>query len=316
MTFNKKYKTLFLDVNTPVMEVDEKVNVILSPSMYWVKKLTILVKSVRDVKKLLPSIFEDTLADGNYNYTAYKNTNDNSEESEYFVFAYEDKKIIDILAEKNISMNNVASIRFAQSEFDTLDGAYEIDKEKCLFVKDGVVVLLPSVFIDRVEPLDMSSITLSKHKIVLQQFGHIVDNKSLYKIASVLMILMLFIIGEYFVTKHRTKQITMQKDELFTKYNLKSTMFQNKSMLKKYEAINKKQTKLRKYISHILAVKLKNDEKIALLELKGKVLTANFSGVKKGNDTYIENKVKSILNKNVKLKKKYSKEILYLEISL
>ena len=93
MKFNTKLKTIFLDPNSDKSVINnydndsilvtddaskkrEKVNVILSPSLYWVKKLSLPVKYVREVKKLLPSIFEDTLPKGNYNYTAYKSGED------------------------------------------------------------------------------------------------------------------------------------------------------------------------------------------------------------------------------------------------
>ena len=316
MRFNKKYKNLLLDTDTPVVQSDEKVNIILSPSIYWVKKLTILVKNVREVKKLLPSIFEDTLPEGNYSYSAYKNTNEGSEESEYFVFAYEDKKIIDLLASKNISMGNVSSIHFAQSELGTLESAYSINEDKAIYVKDGVVVLVPSSFTNDAHILDLDSVSLSKHTITLQQFGHIVDNKSLYRVASVLMVLMIIIVGEFFITKHRTDKISTQKDEIFAKHNLKSTMFQNKAMLKKYEGINKNQSKIRKYISKILSIKLQKDEKLNSFELKGKVLYVVFSGVKKGHENYIESKIKALTGKHTKLKKKYSNEMLKMEIVL
>jgi len=316
MTFNKKYKTLFLDIDSPAVEVEEKVNIVLSPSIYWVKKLTLLVKYTRDVKKLLPSIFEDTLPEGNYNYSAYKNPNVPNDDSEYFVFAYEDKKIIDLLAKKNISMANVASIHFAQSEMYNLEDTYELDEHKSIYVKDGIVVLVPSVWASHTKEMDLSELTLSKHKIVLQQFGHIVDNKSLFKIASVLIVLMFLVLGEYFITSQKTAEVAMLKDKLFSKNNLKSTMFQNKALLNKYKTMNKKQTKLRKYTAHILALKLQKDERLSLLVFKNKSLIANFSGVKKGNDAKIEKKIRTILSKNEKLKKSYSNEILHLEISL
>ncbi|PHS56724.1 MAG: hypothetical protein COB17_08445 [Sulfurimonas sp.] len=316
MIFNKKYNTIFLDIDSPVMEIDEKINIILSPSLYWVKKLTLLVKYVRDVKKLLPSIFEDYLPKGNYNYSAYKNEKVGADDSDFFVFAYEDQKIIQLLAQKNISMNNVASIRFAQSEIYDFENAYKIDENKSICIKDEIVVLLPSNLLQDRQELDLQSLSLSKHKITLQQFSHIVDTKSIFKIASVLIIFIFLILSEYFITSQKTKDITKLKDELFIQNNLKSTMFQNKAMLKKYRTLNKKQIKIRKYTAQILSIKLQKDEKLSLLVVKDKLLSAKFSGVKKGHDNFIETKLKSVLNKNVKMKKTYKNEILRLEISL
>ena len=316
MTFSKNYKTIFLDVDTPALEKSEKVNIILSPSLYWVKKLTLFVKYVREVKKLLPSIFEDTLTAGNYNYSAYKNPHAVGEETEYFAFAYEDKKIIELLSQKNIPISNVASIRFAQSEMDSLETSYKIDESKSVYVKDDIVVVVPSMWLKESSELDLDSIVLSKHTISLQQFSHIIDPKSLYKIASIIVVLMILVIGELFITKQKTEYVEKQKSLLFSKNGLKSTMFQNKALLKKYKAINKKQTKLRKYIAHILSVRLQGSERLSLLEFKNKILNAKFSGVKKGHAISIESSLKSLLSKNTKIKKVYKNEILSLEISL
>ena len=83
--FNKQIDTIFLDTICDNFHTDNKVNIILSPSLYWIKKVSLPVKNVKDVKPLLASIFEDILPDGTYNYSAYKN------DDAYLVFAYEDK---------------------------------------------------------------------------------------------------------------------------------------------------------------------------------------------------------------------------------
>ena len=85
--FNQKYKTIFLDPSSDISSVEEKVNVILSPSLYWVKKLSLPLKKASEAHKLLPSIFEETLPLGNYNYSVYKKGDD------FFAFAYDDKAI-------------------------------------------------------------------------------------------------------------------------------------------------------------------------------------------------------------------------------
>ena len=134
--FNQKHKTFFLDLSSPAVEVDEKVNIILSPSMYWVKKLSLPLSKSSEAKKLLESIFEDTLPLGNYNYSVYK------EGKFFFAFAYDDKFIIDTLEEKGISVANVASVHFAQSELGFIEGAVKINETQSIFLKDGILILL------------------------------------------------------------------------------------------------------------------------------------------------------------------------------
>jgi len=222
MIFKKKHKILFLDPNSEPIKVHESVDIILSPSLYWVKKITLFVKHVREVKKLLPSIFEDTLPEGKYNYSVYKgNTN-----SEFLVFAYEDKKILDTLNKQNIPMSSVATIRFAQSELSYLPTAVKVNGNESIYVKDEIVVLVPNMWGGDNE-LDLNQVTLSKHTIVLQQFSHIVDTKKLYKIFAVLSIFIVLTFIELYITHQKTNDIIEQKNNLYTKHSLKPTMLQN-----------------------------------------------------------------------------------------
>jgi hypothetical protein len=268
MKFNVQKRIIFLDPNTPLeVDADEKVDIILSPSLYWVQRLKLPIKYTREVKKLLPSLFEDILPQGNYSYSVYKDESEDSEENYYFIFAYEDKSIIDLAASYNISSSNIASVRFIQSVLGEQEGAVKINKTQSICVKDGVVTLVPCCWIQESGDLDIDSLTLTKHTITLAQFGHIVDNSSLYKIAGVLVVFSLVIFAEYFITKQKIASLDAQTQELFKKHDLKPTMFQNRAVLKKYKDIHKNQTKLREELSN----KLKQKE-IKLITYKNNAL--------------------------------------------
>lgn len=253
MKFNEQKRVVFLDPHSSVsIENDEKVEIILSPSLYWVKKIKLPVKYLRDVKKLLPSLFEDILPDSNYSYSAYK---DENEEGSFFIFAYEDKKIIDLASSFGISSSNISSVHFAQSELSDLEGAVRINESQSIYVKDGVVTLVPCCWTNESGDIDLEDIKLSKHKITLAQFGHIVDNSSLYKIASVLVVFSLLFFSEYFITKQKIASLQEQERKLYDEYDLKPTMFQNRAILKKYKDIHKNQTNLREELSKKLKQK-------------------------------------------------------------
>ena len=308
--FNVKLTTLFLDPNSAhhySMADGERVNIILSPSLYWVKKISLPVKYARDAKKLLASLFEDTLPEGNYSYSVYK------KEEEFFIFAYEDKVILDAMSKAGVSLSNVASVHFAQSEMQGIEGAVKINEAQSIYVKDDIVVLVPCCWIEESGDLDMSEITLSKHKVVLQQYAHIVENSSLYKIGAVLVVLSLLVFGEYLITLQKTSEVTQLKDELFAKHKLKPTMLQNKSMLKKYKTIHEKQTKLREYTSYLLSLRLQGNEKLAKLSLKDKTLDAEFSGASEVTLSRIQNIMKS---KKVKFTTELRNKTLHLEMLL
>ena len=54
--FSSKAKAFFVDVDSPAYLIEASVNVILSPSMYWVKRVTLPVKYLHEVRPLLPSL--------------------------------------------------------------------------------------------------------------------------------------------------------------------------------------------------------------------------------------------------------------------
>ena len=310
MKFRRDATTLFLDPASKEelsYEKSNKVNIILSPSLYWVKKMSLPLTSVREVKKLLPSIFEDSLPEGHYSYAAYKHG------AEFMLFAYEDKKILDLLAKHDISSANIASVHFAQSEFKEIENAFCINEKQCMYLKDELLVLAPSAWVSEKEKLNLDAITLSKHTIKLQQFGHIVDNGSLYRIGAILSVLALIFMVEIFITSVKKDSIGLAKDELFTKYNLQSTMFQNRSLLSKYSKIHKRQTKLRENISYFLSLKLKPSQKISLIDYKNNLLSVTISGV----DASSKETVKDQLNaKRVKFTTSLSNDKLKVEVKI
>lgn len=261
MKFNQNKKIIFLDPHTDIVVGDEKLDIILSPSLYWVKKIKLPVKYVRDAKKLLVSLFEDILPDGDYSYSVYK------EDEAFYIFAYEDKVILDLLITKGITPNHISSIHFAQSELDKMDGAMKINERQSIYVKDSIVTLVPCCWIEEKGTLNLKNIKLSNHTISLQQFGHIVDGTSLKKIAAVIVIFIVLILSELFIVKSDIKKVQTQIKELAIDHKLKPTMLQNKAILKKYKSIHETQTKFREEMSK--ALKQKN---IKAITYKNKIL--------------------------------------------
>lgn len=307
MKFNKKLPTIFLDSNSEYELIDSKVNIVLSPSLYWVKKISLPVKSVRDVLKLLPSIFEDILPDGNYSYYAYKDGD------EFIAFAYNDKFILDTISQKGISLSNISNIYFAQTEITNIKSAIKIDEKQSIYIKDGILILIPCCWIEEKDKLDFSEIKHSKHKITIHQFGHIVETKSLYKIGAILVVMILLLSSEYFITSYKTSKVISAKDEIFQNYKLKSTTFQNKALLKKYKNIDILQTKIREYISYILKIKLQKGERISFISFKNKKMLISLIGVSKSRENVIKN---TLTSKGISFKVKSTKDSMKIEANL
>lgn len=256
MFTKSKASTIFLDYDSEVYQGEQKFNVILSPSLYWVKKLSLPLRYTRDVKKLLPSVFEDILLEGNYSYEAYK------EGEEYIAFAYDDKEILTLLEQKGLGASNIANIYFAQSELSTIEGAKDLGAGKVLVQKEGVLLLLEKSWVQSAEPLDLSEHKHSKHTVNLSLFHHIVDKSVFYRLSGALLFFALLFFFEAFMVQNDANEIAQKKAQLFAQYSLKPTMMQNSAMLKKYEAIHQEQMALRNAVAVLSTLKLHKDVKL------------------------------------------------------
>ncbi len=307
--FKQSSSVVFLDPQRALTDAEKKgkIALILSPSLYWVKRVKLPVKSVREARGLLESFFEDSLPEGKYSYSVYK------EGEDFLLFAYEDKKILELIAQKGLNISNIKSIHFAQSEFSTLENPVSIHNDAVMSLKDGVVILTPASWAETSSPLELAEKKFSKHTIKLQQFGHIVDTKSLYRLGVILLLFIIVLAGELFITNAKTQSILASKDALFSKYNLQPTMFQNKSTQSKYKGIYSRGEKLRLYISYFLNMRLKPEQKITLISYKNRLLSITFSGVGKGNERNI---LKKLDAKKLQYKKSFHNESMKVEIKI
>ncbi len=310
MRFKSPSRIVFLDTNAKNklnFTKKEQLHIILSPTLYWVKKVKLPVKTVHEAKKLLSALFEEMLPKGNYSYTAYKN------DEFFYIFAYQDKEIIEELHKNNISFNNIKSIHFAQSELNDHEQAIQINEKQSLYLKDDLLTIIPSSWIESSIDIDLDSIKLSKHTIKLQQFGHIIDKKNLYTIGSFAIAFIILLLVELFIVSSKISAVETSKKELFTKYHLKSTMIQNRSILNKYSKIYEKQKKLRVYISYFLALHLNKMETISTINYSQKLLSVSIKGVSKADKKRL---LAEFDQRNMKYKSKSVNNTLEVEVKL
>jgi len=278
LNFKQKVKRLFLDPELTVsVDSKEKYQVVLSPSLYWIKRVSLPLKYVHEVKKIAHTLFEEILPAGNYNYYVYKDKN------EYFIFAYEDSKILSLLHEKGISLTQIQGISFAQFALNDLNENLRIDEERALCVEDDIVVLLPAVWFKDLKEVQNDTLKVSQQTITLEHFSHIIDKKTLYTIMVFLFLFILLLLGEYFYFFKQKEQLKSQKEQLFKHYKLKPTLMQNRAILSSYKKEDLKQQKLRKYINYFLKANMHTNEKIISIEYDGLKLSVELKGVKKSD---------------------------------
>ena len=275
LKFKQQGQLLFLHEDTHLdIDPKEKYFIILSPSLYWVKKVTLPLKYVHEVKKIAATLFEEVLPSGNYNYFVSK------EDDSFLVFAYEDSKILSHLAQKGIALNQVKGISFAQFAFKDLDTAVAINQEYAISKEDGIIVLLPSLWFEDLKTLNLSEVYTPKETIHLEQFSHIVDSKTLYKIVLLLTLFSGVLIAEYLYFAQQKETLEEQREKLFLQYKLKPTLMQNRAILATYKKRDEKVQKLRRYISYFLKAHLRQNEKIASINYDGTILKVTLKNVK------------------------------------
>ena len=272
MLFNPPAETIFVDTQTPSVETEKMLDVILSPAYYWVKRQSLPVRYLREVKKLLPSLFEDTLPEGHYSYTAYRDG------EAYMLFAYNDRFILERLGEKGIKASQIRNVYFAQSEFDGMEAPLRIDDGNLMVVQNGIVVKLPAEFATGdSERLDVSNHKCSSQRVDLARYAHIADRGSMIRFGALMGVLTLLVAAEWGIVASKSNEIESRRAELFSQYDLKSTTMQNEAILKRLEADYRTQSALRDVTAKLLALQLEKGEYMTRLEIKDATLHASFT---------------------------------------
>lgn len=265
--FRSKAKAFFVDIDSPAYLLEGSVNVILSPTMYWVKRVTLPVKYLREVKSLIPSLFEENLPEGKYSYSTYKDGDS------FLIFAYNDKEVLDLLAEKGVTSANLGNVYLAQSEFDTIEASIKIGDSSVLSLQNGVVVKLPAVLAPDAVALDLEEHTFSKETIHLTRLNQIADKKSQLVFASILGFLIVMFTTEWLITASKVSAVITKQGEVYSNHNLPATSFQNEAIHAKLDNVFQRQSRIRDILNLALTIKLKPEEQMQQVTLeKNKVI--------------------------------------------
>jgi len=308
LNFKQTVETIFLDAKRDItVDLEKKYHIILSPSLYWVKREKLPLKYVHEVKKIVATLFEEILPKGEYSYFVDK------DEEAFLLFAYDDKAILKLLESKGIRLSNVSGISFAQHSFADEQKPIQINKDEVIVSKDGIVVVLPSEWFKEKKVLEESKLYPSKQTIHLEKFSHIIDRKTLYTVGMLVLLFMSVLLGEYIYYSLELEKIRQQKEKVFTGSNLKPTLMQNRAILQKYQKLIKRQEKLRTVLAMILQANFKKAQRVDAIVYDGKKLQIVLEGVTQADLPKIFSKLyKAKINMQAKEKAKN----LVLEVDL
>ncbi len=247
---SKETQKIFLTTNTKAINLSTKIDIIVSPEFYWIRKFEIPVKSEAQARHVLPTLFEDIVDDiTSLSYHVVK-----IEENLFLCFAYNNKKIYEAIKKSNIPVSNINSLYFAQNECKSFN-SFEVDNQKYMYTSEGILIKVPNKLLQEVVPLEkvINSINLSSHKLKIKLYNDVISSKFYYTLFTIFGILILMNVIKYFSYSNGINELEEKIVKVKRINNLPGTMIQTNSILKKYDSIVSKENKKREAISYIFS---------------------------------------------------------------
>jgi len=296
-------KTIFLQKDT-ILEDNTKssLNIILSPTYYWIREFELPITSIKEVKKVVPNLFEEYFDIEFYKFFVQK-----IEDGKYLCFAYKEEEILMALKSANIDNKKVSNIYFAQNELQYFFNKDEVSlleiRENYYIYQENIFVNIPLSLAYNMESktIDLDKLEFSKFKISINKSSKYIDRTSSYILSSLILVFALLVFIKSFDISNTASNYEIKIEDLKKEYNLPSSMIQTKSILKQYNKIEKRYIKNRDAFAYFINFKTHSQGTLKSCEFKNglftiKYIKANMQNIKK----YISKKYKinNIYNKN------------------
>ena len=260
--FKNKSKVLFVSKADRVLQRG-KYTIILSPEFYWVKRVTLPVKSERDALKLAPSIYDGFLPAGDFSYEVRKSGD------EFIMIAYDKKEISQSLDKIFLHRKDVVDVYFAQDALSHIGECVAVDNAVALSNMSGTIIQIPRVCTKTDKTLNdvLEGASLAKRKVKLSSFDNaLLSTGDIKLIASLFSLLFLAFASEYFVYKKALHELENQRAEIIKEHKLPRTSIQLKSIKKSLHKKFTTQKDMREVLYAISKISLKSGEYIESIE--------------------------------------------------
>lgn len=264
-----KVRPVFLYDAMPPLSVTDKVDVVLSPELYWFRIEDIPVKSASKAKKLAPSLFDSVVPDGIYEYAVVLH------EETFWMFAFEPERIRNALEAANIRPSQVRAIYFAQTECFDADAALNVDGDRALVSYEGTVGMVPSRYTDVESSVEeFCALTArSSHKIGINLYhSNLIDDRQLNRLIVLMIILLTLFLADYMLQRKKFAEQLGIAQSIQSEYKLPKTSLQTKSILRTLERREANQIALRKRFKALLDLPLQRGESVNVLQFEQKKL--------------------------------------------
>jgi hypothetical protein len=259
---HNKNKIIFLN-KVSNYTYDGKVDIILSPELYWVRVFEIPIKNKSDILKVVSTFFEDFLEIEDYTFYAVK-----LEDDQYLCFAYLESQISQTIKNANLNLKQVSNIYFAQNELIDYN-SFEIDNKYFIY-QDNILLKVPKEFLTdiKISNFDMDKVALSKHKIFINKSNKYIDNKNIYVLSIVFLLISFINFGKTNIIDNIANKVLEDQENIKTEYKMLPTMMQTKSVIRTLEKKQYKQIQLRNILQKDFNDKNKKIKKVSFRNSK------------------------------------------------
>ena len=191
---SEKIGRIFLSKHS-VFEIEQKVDVILSPEFYWIRVFEIPVKTEKEALEVVPTLFEDVHSFSEFSYKVI-----NISHNKFMVFAYSNSEIIEFIKKANLSLSQIRLVYFAQTELKDFQD-FSIFNDSYSYSDDGILLKLPNSLKQECISIEdkISALKLSNNNIDIKFYSNILDLKHLYKFSFLFIFFILMNLFRYFV---------------------------------------------------------------------------------------------------------------------
>ncbi|GEM_PF-5093561 len=130
-------KIVFLQKKGDCPEINGNYDVVLSPDLYWIKKIEVPLKSAMAAKRVAPALFEGSLGRGDYEYKILKTPEG------FAAVAYSRDEIRQAIENCGLDFNKLDRVGFAQSFLEGVSDCVKIDDFFSLANIDGIWTKFP-----------------------------------------------------------------------------------------------------------------------------------------------------------------------------
>jgi hypothetical protein len=257
----------------PEISPQERVDVMLTPEFYTLKRESLPVKYAYQAKKIAPSLFDGMLDEGEvYAYFVSR-----GKEGWEFI-AYAPQKIRDFLLSKGITPEKTGKIFFAQQAVETLKNPVALGEEKALVSLDEVATVVPRAALAEGETLATAA-SLVRPKKGISLGGSEESLLTLKQSLSLAAVLLLFA-GMWFYEGlgygGDTQKEQSRIEELLAAYPALGSSYARQSVAEKYQKLDQTERRKREVIKALSKMIFKGVT-LTSLEMNDKGFKAEFA---------------------------------------